>query len=116
MFNFSEGYKNSLVLRDYIDQNYLNDDEAILVKRGWRAWGFLQTMYHRNIFCTSLYTDQQLITEAVNRNCQYIIYLTEGEACYDTGVYNDADIYDIRDGTVIGISSKTGKIVMGEMT
>lgn len=114
--DFGDGYKNSLVLRDYLNENYLNNNRAILVKRGWRAWGYLQTMYHRNIYCTDLYPEQSLIGEAENRGCQEIIYLTEGAACWDTGVYDYAEVYDISSGRVTEVSSQNGEIEAKEKT
>ena len=52
-----EQYNDSVKLKEYLQENYLKDDKnSILVKDGWRAWGYLQTLYHRNIYCTALYT------------------------------------------------------------
>lgn len=108
--DLGDGYKNSIILRDYLNENYLDDNSAIIAKRGWRAWGYIQTMYHRNMYCTDLYPDSNLIGEAQNHNCQYIIYLTEGTAFWDTGVYDYAEIYDINSGKIVEVSSQTGKI------
>lgn len=114
MVDFKDGYKNTLILKDYLNENYLNDDKAILAKRGFRAWGFLQTMYHRNIYCTDTYSDTSLKNEAEKHNYRYIIYLTQGAFCWDTGVYEYAEVLDIETGDLLELSIKDGKVIVSK--
>lgn len=114
IFGFGEGYQNSLALSDYLNKNYLSNNQAIVVKNGWRAWGFLQTMYHRNIFCTALYSSSSLLKEAEGRNARYVIYLTDREGVMDTAVYDYAEVLDTRKGTILTVRADKGKIVAAE--
>lgn len=103
-------YKKSIVLRDYLQKEYLNKDEAILVKCGQRAWGYLQTFYHRNIFCTSYYSPKRLIAEANGRECDYIIYLPSELVKNDTGVYKEAEIYNKKTGKIKRLEAINGGV------
>ena len=114
IFDFGEGYQDSLALRDYLNKNYLNNNQAILVKNGWRAWGFLQTMYHRNIFCTALYNEKNLLKEADVRNSRYVIYLTGRGMVMDTGVYDYAEVLDTVKGTILTVKADNGNIAVKE--
>lgn len=110
VFDFGKGYSNSLALRNFLDKNYLSNNQAILVKNGWRAWGFLQTLYHRNIFCTALYSDSNLLKEAAGRNARYIIYLTDSETIWDTAVYDYAEVLDTANGSLFAVKSEDGNV------
>lgn len=114
IFDFGSGYQDAVVLRNFLNKNYLHDNQAIVVKKGWRAWGFLQTMYHRNIFCTALYSDASLIKEATGRNSRYVIYLTVSESVWDTGVYSYAEVLDTHNGAITEVKSADGKVVVSQ--
>ena len=85
--------ERTMILRDYINEQYSQDD-VVLNKQGWRAWGFLQTFYGRNIFCTEIYNERSLVDEALNRGATKIItlYLDKGPA--DKATYSTASVYD----------------------
>ncbi len=105
--DFGEGYGDSIALRDYVEENY---PDSCIIKRGWRAWGFLQTMYHRNILCTGLYTDQAIAEEMEKRGCRYAVYLSPSESFWDTGVYDGAEVLDAESDTVVELSSRAGEV------
>ena len=69
---------------------------------------------HRNIYCTDTYSDTSLKNEAEKHNYRYIIYLTQGAFCWDTGVYEYAEVLDIKTGDLFELSIKDGKVIVSK--
>lgn len=99
-----------------MQENYLKDDKnSILVKDGWRAWGYLQTLYHRNIYCTALYTDERLNQIAHEHGINYIVNLQATQEYGDTSCYTKARITDVDSSDVFLVSIVNGEISEEEM-
>lgn len=105
-------YNDSILLRDYLLDNYVGHGKNIIVKEGWRAWGYLQTMYHRNIYCTDLYTETELNNSALSSGSDYIIYveLTSGKG--DTSCYTKAKIFDLKTENEISLSVHNHQVIV----
>lgn len=101
------------LLRNYINDNY-NANNSIIVKNGGRAWGFLQSYYGRNIFCTDIYSKDQLVKEAEKRKSKYIITLYSDKNKFDTDktTYSSCLIEDLQSSSTYRIQAKNNQIII----
>lgn len=105
-------YNDSILLRDYLLDNYVGHGKNIIVKEGFRAWGYLQTMYHRNIYCTYIYTETQLKYEALSSGSDYIVYVESTSGKNDTLCYTKAKIFDLQTENEIYLSVNNHQVVV----
>ena len=104
-------YTDSMKLKSYLETNNILSD-SILVKEGWRAWGYLQTLYHKNIYCTSIYSQNSLDEEAKLKGKRYIVILQQTDTYDDTSCYSKAKIVDMDTYTLIQAEINDGKIAI----
>lgn len=107
------GYENSLELRDYLEENYL--DQALLVKDGWRAWGYLQTLYQQNIYCTDLYNFESISEICAKQSKEYIVLLFAEIVIHDTATYSKAVVLDLQQNRASSISVNDGEISLSHI-
>ncbi len=103
-------FDDTLVLRAYLEKNYLSEGRNVLVKEGWRAWGYLQTLYHRNIYCTTLYSNGQLLETAKKNLDDYVINLVPTLEHGDTSCYTKAFITDVNTDEYYEVRAENGEI------
>lgn len=110
-----EENNSTLIMKDYLEKNYLESGESILVKEGWRAWGYLQTLYHRNIYCTQLYSDAELFDEAKKGGEHYIVYLEPTSGYWDTECYTQAKVININTLEFEQLQVSEGKVDVSQI-
>lgn len=71
-----------------------NTDNSIIVKNGWRAWGFTQMLFKRNVYCTALYPTTKLKEILKEQSKQYIVLLYPQESNWDKERYTEILVYD----------------------
>ncbi len=106
-----EGYDDSVIMRDYLEQTYLSNGANVLAKNGGRAWGYLQTFYHRNIYCTAYYSYDQLNKIAKDNASNYIVYIEETFGFGDTACYTKAKVIDLQSSEITQLKVLDRKIV-----
>lgn len=105
-------YSDSQILKEYLQKEYLQSKENILMKDGWRAWGYLQTLYHRNIYCTNIYSAEQINNVVNNLKSNFIICLEPTFEYSDTSCYTRASVINCNTSEVYHVSVNSGKIVI----
>ncbi|MBP3609402.1 MAG: hypothetical protein J6J42_03580 [Lachnospiraceae bacterium] len=108
-------YQDTIIMRDYLQENYIDGGKCMLVKDGWRAWGYLQTLYHRNIYCTALYSENQLEEIAFNTGRDYIVVLKATSEYGDTSCYTKAVVIELSTSNVFQLSVLDGKVISEEI-
>lgn len=107
-------YNDTIAMKTYLQEKYLGNERNIIVKSGWRAWGFLQTLYHRNVYCTALYSDK--IEEIANsKSSDYIITLESTSGYGDTSCYTKATVEEIGTSKYYRLIAKMGKVISEEI-
>lgn len=106
---------------DYLEQNSLFANEivnkyshkdSIIVQQGWRAWGYTQLLFGRNIYCTDLYSNNQIEDIMKSKDKRFCVYILPTELIWDKGRYNKAIIVDIKNNSVEVVECmKDGKII-----
>ena len=103
-------YSDTTALRDYLQDQYLLNKKGLLVRDGWRAWGHLQTMYHRNIYCTIIYGDSYLHDIANQGDYRYLVTLYATSGISDTCCYTLAWVRDLKENKSFIIKAANGEV------
>ncbi|SEQ35794.1 hypothetical protein SAMN02910382_02744 [Butyrivibrio sp. TB] len=110
-------YSDTIVMRDYLNEQYLGSGKNVVVKSGWRAWGYLQTLYHRNMYCTFLYSEDEIDEIARNNGSDYIVTLEATSSDYiDTACYTRAVVEALSSNKYYQISVEDGIVNSEEIT
>lgn len=88
---------------DYLEDNaqFVNEitkdytkDNSIIVQDGWRAWGYAQLLFDRNIYSTAFYSKLELENIIKKKNKQYIVYIYPEESNWDKARYSKIIVFD----------------------
>lgn len=104
-------YNDTLVMKKYLEDNYISDGRSVFVKKGWRAWGYLQSLYHRNLYCTALYSYDTLCDIANSTDNEYIVCIESSSVRDDTAVYSDAEIVNVNTAECIKVHIEEGNVI-----
>ncbi len=103
-------YQNSNLMHQYVKENYINDEKAVLAVGGLRAWGYLQTQYDRNIYFFDFYPPSELYSIAQAQNKNYILVLQRTSWFADTSCYTKAALVDLSAKKIFKLDSSGGVV------
>lgn len=112
---WEENYlEDNQTLANYIKSKY-TENNSILVKEGWRSWGYQQSLYDRNIYCSDLYSVEECLNRAIESNKEYVIIFIETIGKWDKAKYTKCLVYDINNAQLSFVKvDDNGKLIIND--
>ncbi|WP_242396849.1 hypothetical protein [Clostridium butyricum] len=106
--------ENNNEMSKFINSKY-KENNSILVKEGFRSWGYGQMLFNRNIYCTDFYPVEECINLSFNKKNDYTIFFTNVTGQWDKTRYDECLIYNNNTSNVEKIKiNKYGKTIIEE--